>query len=396
MITRGLIAALGVSQLVCWGVTYYLVAVFGTPIARETGWSLTLVHAGFSVALVVMGLVSGVVGRHVDRRGGRAVMSAGSILGALGCLGLAGSHHLATYFLSWVVLGLAMRMTLYDAAFATLARIGGSQARRPISQITLLGGLASTVLWPIGEALIGALGWRWALVCYAGLALATLPLHLMIPSKRFAQPVADGPAVTAPLANTPRRRIGAGVLFAALVTLSSFLNSAMSAHMIAILSGLGMAGALAVWTATLRGVGQSSARLCEILFGRRLDPLALGILATAILPFAFWLGFFSGTSLAAGIGFALLYGAGNGLVTIVRGTQPLVLFDPASYGAIAGRLIGPSFFLSACAPIAYAFVIERYGNAAALGLSTGVAVAVAACAVALWAIMRWPVVKPAP
>ena len=216
----------------------------------------------------------------------------------------------------------------------------------------------------------------------------------MIPSGTFAEGAAAGPAPKREVAKMPRRRIGPGILFAALVTLSSFLNSAMSAHMIAILSGLGMAGALAVWTATLRGVGQSAARLCEILFGRRLDPLALGILATAILPFAFGLGFLSGTSLAAGIGFALLYGAGNGLVTIVRGTQPLILFDPASYGAIVGRLIGPSFFLSACAPIVYAFIIERYGDAAALGLSTGVAVTVAACAFALWAMYRRPAATP--
>lgn len=387
MISRGLIWSLGASQLVCWGISYYLIAVFGEPIAQETGWSLPLVHGGFSAAIVVMGLVSPFVGRAIDRHGGRPVMVAGSVLIALSCAGLALSRDVVTYYAAWLGLGLAMRMSLYDAAFATLARIGGRAARRPISQITLLGGLASTALWPIGQALSQAFGWRTALLVYAGLALATVPLHLVIPAVgRAADAPASGPPLpeTAPLAGSPAEKRVAGALYASGLMLTTFLASAMSAHQIALLTGLGLATASAVWVSTLRGVGQSAARLCEILFGGRLDPLALGLLATALLPLGFGAAFWAGGSLAAALAFSLLYGAGNGLGTIVRGTQPLVLFDPAVYGQLVGRLGTPSFFVAAAAPIAFASVVERYGERAALALALAVAAAACLCAGALW------------
>ncbi len=387
MITRRVVWALGVSQLTLWGVSYYLVAVFGGPIGQETGWSRTTIFGGFSAALVVMGLASPFIGRLVDWRGGRLVMSAGSILTALALLAMAASWNLASFYAAWILLGLAMRMTLYDAAFAALARLGGPSARGPISQITLLGGLASTVLWPVGQALVEGLGWRGGLVVYAGFALATLPLHLAIPADRYVA-VAGAAAPVAPRAVTQRQRLQAGFLYAAGVTLTSVLNSAMSAHMIAILSGLGMAAGVAVWIASLRGIGQSAARLGEVLFGRRFDPLALGFLAGGLLPLGFVAGLLSGTSLAAGIAFALLYGAGNGLTTIVRGTQPLVLFDPSSYGEIVGRLLGPSFFLAALAPTAFALIMDRFGEAAALVVSATIAALAAACAAALWALFR--------
>lgn len=395
MITRGLIWALGVSQLVCWGISYYLIAVFGEPIAQETGWSLPLVHGGFSAAIVVMGLVSPAVGRGIDRHGGRPVMVTGSVLIALSCTGLAYARDLWTYYAAWLGLGLAMRMSLYDAAFATLARIGGRAARRPISQITLLGGLASTALWPIGQALSERYGWRNALLVYAGLALATVPLHLVIPAVRRVDGIATTPTAGVPArATTQADQRVARILFAASLMLTTFLASAMSAHQIALLAGLGLAATSAVWVSTLRGVGQSAARLCEILFGRRLDPLALGILAAGLLPVAFAFGYGAGASLTAALAFSLLYGAGNGLGTIVRGTQPLVLFDPAAYGSLVGRLASPSFFVAAAAPIAFATIIEHFGERAALSLALAVGALALAFAVALWWRFRDPPVTP--
>lgn len=383
MITRRLVWALGLSQLLCWGVSYYLAALFAFPVAAETGWTPALVYGGFSAAIVVMGLVSGLVGRAIDRWGGRPVMTAGSCLMALAILGLALSHGLLAYYAAWLCLGLAMRMSLYDAAFAALARIGGGEARRPISQITLLGGLASSALWPVGQALIDAVGWRGALVAYAGLALLTAPLHLLIPSDRHDPERAGGPSVVAPLARTRGDQLVSGTLFAAGLMLTTFLASAMSAHQIGILTGLGLATGVAVWVSTLRGVGQSAARLCEILFGRRLDPLALGVLATALTPIGFLFAYWGGVSAAAALAFSVLFGAGNGLTTIVRGTQPLVLFDPAIYGSLVGRLVGPSFFVSAAAPVTVALVIDRWGEVAAIHLSMAVGLGALLCAVAL-------------
>lgn len=388
MIRPRLVWALGFSQLIIWGVTYYQVAIFGEPIVRETGWSRTFVFGGFSVALVVMGLVSGRIGRLIDQVGGRRVMAIGSVLGAAGNLILAAASHPAVYYAGWFVLGLAMRMSLYDAAFASLARVGGPAARRPIAQITLLGGLASTVMWPVGQLLLAQFGWRWALVGFAAFALATLPLHLMIPPEKHVAPPVSDRARTAPRADTSARQMRAGLLYAAIVTLTSALNSAMSAHMIAILSALGVAAGIAVAIGTLRGIGQSASRFAEIAFGKSLDPMALGLLATGLIPIGFVIGLWSGEIAWAGIAFALLYGAGNGLVTIIRGTQPLVLFDPAAYGAIVGRLIGPSFYVSALAPALFAWLIETYGPRSALHLSTAIAALAFGASLWLWLAFR--------
>jgi hypothetical protein len=384
LITRWLVLWLGLSQLICWGISYYLIGGFGDMIAADLGWSRSLVFGGFSAALVVMSLVSSMTGRFIDRHGGRVVMTAGSCLLALGCVGLSLAHDVVTYYAAWMVLGLAMRATLYDAAFASLARIGGPQARRPISQITLLGGLASTTFWPIGNALASLFGWRGAVLAYAGFALMTIPLHLAIPN---AQELAAKPALSA--SPGPARKAGgsgrflAALLYAGTAAFANVLNSGMSAHMIPILAGLGLAASVAVWIATLRGIGQSAARLCEILFGKKLDPFDLNLGACLALPVSFIAGLWSGTSIAAAIVFALVYGAGNGLLTITRGTLPLLLFEPREYGTIVGRLLAPSFLLSAAAPLAYASLIESFGERAALELSLALALGVFGCALVL-------------
>jgi hypothetical protein len=283
-----------------------------------------------------------------------------------------------------------MRLTLYEAAFAALARIGGAQARGPIAQVTLFGGLASTTFWPIGHALAQFAGWRGAVFAYAGFALLTLPLHLAIPDTRHddGDRNAAAPSLPPP-AGRQRDEIVAGSFYAVVATLVSFLNSGMSAEMIPILAGLGIAAAAAVWIATLRGVGQSLSRLSEVLFSGHVHPLNLNLLAAVILPLSFAIGLFS-QYLAAALAFAFLYGAGNGIATITRGTLPLVLFDYRRYGALTGRLLMPSFFLAALAPTGYAYVIERFGKSGALDFSLILAAASLAASIGLRAMFLPP------
>jgi MFS family permease len=385
VIVRKTVLCLGLSQLILWGITYYLIGGFGELIVADLNWSRDAVYGGFAVALVVMGLTSPVAGRAIDRHGGRKIMILGSLISALGCFGLALSHDLLSYYASWIVLGFAMRLTLYDAAFAALARIGGPQARKPMAQITLLGGLASTTFWPIGHILSEYLGWRGAVFAYAGIALATVPLHLALPNERHETRPADHAATppSRPLAVTKRQIVIASALYMVVTATTNFLNAGMSAQMIAILSGLGLAASAAVWISTLRGIGQSAARLCEVLFGQRIHPLTLDVIATAILPFCFIVGLFSSHSAEAAIAFALLYGIGNGLITITRGTLPLVLFDHRTYGTFVGQLIAPSFLFSAAAPITYAAVMDRFGPHAALYLSAALATITLLAALAL-------------
>ncbi len=375
MILARTVFCLGLGQLISWGISYYLIGVFGEAIAAEFGWGRDVVYGGFALALLVMGATSSLVGRLIDRHGGRKVMIAGSLLIAASCAGLALCRGLPGYFAASACLGLAMRLTLYDAAFAALVRIAGPAARGPIAQITLLGGLASSVFWPLGHVLAGHFGWRGALLVYAGIALATIPLHLATPNHRLEDaPTRNATPQPAPLAVSRRDLALAGGLFALITTLANFLNAAMSSQMIVILSGLGLALSASVWIATLRGIGQSLARLCEVLFGRRVPPVALNLFACALMPLAFVAGLFSGASSAAAMTFAFVYGAMNGLLTITRGTLPLVLFDHRTYGSFVGRLIAPSFIVSAAAPLVYAIVIARFGEAAALYVSIAIAV----------------------
>lgn len=390
MIGRSSVFCLGLAQLISWGVAYYLIGVFGDAIAADLGWSREIVHGGFSAALLVMGLSSPLAGTLIDRHGGRRIMMGGALLNAAGCICLALCHGLALYYFAWVLLGLGMRLTLYDAAFAALARIGGPEARRPMSQITLLGGLASTIFWPIGFVLTDFLGWRAALGVYAAFALSTMALLIGLPDDRFDAHAPRSEPIPAPLAITDRERMIAGGLYALIVTLANFLAAGLSAHMIPILAGLGVAAGSAVLVSSLRGIGQSLARLCEVLFGRRIHPLALNVLATWMLPFCFAAGLWSGESVTAALVFAFFYGAGNGLLTITRGTLPLALFDYRTYGSFVGRLLTPSFLISAAAPLIYAAAISRWGASAALYLSLAVGTCALLAALGLRHVFRNP------
>src|SRR5579863_9244727 len=133
MIGKRTVVCLGLSQLICWGVSYYLIGIFGDLMAADLAWSRPLIYGGFSAALVVMGLSSPLIGGLIDRHGGRRVMTAGSLLTAASIAGIALSRGVLGYYAAWLGLGFAMRLTLYEAAFATLARIGGPAARRPIA-----------------------------------------------------------------------------------------------------------------------------------------------------------------------------------------------------------------------------------------------------------------------
>jgi len=143
--------ALGITQITAWGTSFYCLGVLAKPIANETGWANSTIFLGFSVALVVMGLISAWVGRLIDRMGARAVMSIGTVIVSAGLLGLSQVRDVATYLAAWAVLGVGMRCCLYDAAFAALVQAVPSRGRLAISYLTLYGAYASTVFWVIGH-----------------------------------------------------------------------------------------------------------------------------------------------------------------------------------------------------------------------------------------------------
>ena len=370
------ICGLGLTQIIGWGTTYYMLGALSQDIAASTGWSGTLIFGAFSAALLLSGLISRRGGRLIDKVGGRRVMMAGSLCAAAGLAVIGLFPHPVTYVAGWLLLGLAMRFATYDAAFASLTQIVGQGARRAISYLTLFGGLASTVFWPVSHYLALGIGWADTLLVYAALNLfVCLPIHWAVlqaaGGDRPAESVAMAPA--AHLAGG--ERLKAIVLFATAIALNGLVFSAISAHSVPLFQGLGFRGDEAVFMAALIGPAQVASRLGEIMMGRRLSPMQLGLIAFGLLPVAVGLFALMGFSWPAAILFAVLYGASNGLVTIAKGAVPLMLFGTKGYGEVLGVISAPNLILNAAAPLLFALLLGMVSPQVSLLIAGGAALA---------------------
>jgi len=378
------VAVLGVTQILAWGTLFYTPVLMLPRLAADRGFTATLAMAGFSAGLLVAGFVARYVGILIDLYGGHRVMPVGSLLGALGLLGLAYAADPLSYFAVWVVLGAAMAASLYDPAFATLGRIFGARARQPITALTLAGGFASTVSWPATQALLDALGWRGTYLFYAALlAGIAAPLHWLALPRRRAEPETRlaGPAEPAPALFPARSR--AFVLVAAAFAAYAFVPSGLSAHLLAVFSRHGIDPGTVVVIGALFGPAQVTARICEFAFARNVHPLWVVRLALSVLVAAFVLLALFGFSIPAAAAFAILFGAANGLITIARGTVPLALFGAAGYGRLIGRIAGPSLLMQGVAPLVLAFVIEHGSDPLALLLAAGLTLIALICFIVL-------------
>jgi predicted MFS family arabinose efflux permease len=360
---------LGITQIVGWGTTYYTPTVLAPATMAETGWSKTFVYMAFSWSLLFGAVLAAPAGRLIDRVGGRLAMSAGSVLAALGCVVQASASAPWAFVVSWTILGGAMRLMLYEPAFATLTHVAGRDARRYISYLTIPGGFASSVFWPIGYVLAQEIGWRNTLYVFAALnLLVCLPLHLLLPvHKAHEASGASGaaPAATSAILTGPAR--AQAVLFLTLaLALNQFVFSALSAHFVTIFTALGLAASVVVAIAALKGAAQVAGRLWEIFHGRKFPAMVVGLVATGLLPLAF-LPLPLGVTVTTLLAFTLLYGASNGLVTIVRGAVPLELFGTQGYGQLLGRMTGPGLVMAAIAPGAFAGLTDLFGVGVALG-----------------------------
>ena len=371
------ICGLGLTQIIGWGTTYYMLGALSQDIAQSTGWSGSLIFGAFSAALLLSGIISRHGGRLIDRIGGRRVMIAGSIFAAAGLALMGSAPHPATYVIGWLLLGLAMRFATYDAAFASLTQIVGHGARRAISYLTLFGGLASTVFWPVSHYLALNIGWAHTLLVYAALNLfICLPIHWGVLHAAKGEHEAEQPAEAQLTAHAGGRgRLVAITLFAAALALNGLVFSAISAHAVPLFQGLSFAGDEAVFMAALIGPSQVASRMGEILMGRRLTPMQLGLIAFGLLPVAIGLFALLGFSWPAAIVFAVLYGASNGLVTIAKGAVPLSLFGTRGYGEVLGVISAPNLILNAAAPLLFALLLDAVSAQASLLIAGGAALA---------------------
>lgn len=361
------VPVLGLTQIIAWGSTFYAIAVLKPFVAAETGWSPVAVVAGISVALGVGGIAAPAVGRAIAARGGRLIMAAGSVVTSLALAGIWFAHDTTTWLLLWAVVGVAQAMTLYDAAFATLAEVFGARARVAITALTLFGGFASTVFWPLTFYLNELVGWRETYLIYGALnLLVCAPLHAFaLPRTGAATAIAGAADGTAERAADGTASLLAphGLPFALLAigfSINAFFMSAFAIHLVGMLERIGLAAGAAVAAGALVGPSQVAGRLAEFVFARKRHPLEVALVTMILMPAAFVLLAVGGAAVAAA--FAIGYGISQGLLTIVRGTVPLALFGSAGYAIVLGRLAAPVLVAQAVAPVVFGYALEAAGT----------------------------------
>ena len=388
---RNTIPILAITQVIAWGTLYYAFAILAADIQRELGWRAETVFGAFSWCLLVGGLVSAPVGMLLDRFGGRFVMGAGSLLCGLGFILLSQAQQMLTYYIAWTLLGVSIAATLYEAAFATINHQYGLSARKAISTLTLFGGFASTAFWPLTLKLNTLIGWRDTYLWYAALQLCIcLPLHLMLRASAPRAPYVPGAAsVRSDFTLREALRHPAFWTLAFAFSANSFIFSALSVHLIPILTRFGHPIDTVVFMAALIGPMQVAGRIGEMTVGRRLRPQTVGKITFALLPAALLALLFFGTRQWAMALFCTCYGLSNGILTIVRGTVPQAMFGTRNYGAISGAMAGPSMLSKAAGPLAVAAIIQ-YNPSPVLLFSVLFAFAVASLLCYLMAVRTTP------
>ena len=380
---RRLTLILGVTQLVVWGLTYYVPSVMTGPVAAGLGVGAASVLGGFSLALLAAGLASPLACKTIDRVGGRAVMAGGTAMQALGLLLMAASPGLWCWYLGWGVTGLGMACGLYDAAFATAGRALGAAARPTITGITMIGGFASTLGWPLGAWLVPWLGWRETLAVYAAILLCfNLPLLLLLPRGVPLPVVATRSQVDAAVSGR-----GAFACIAAFFTVRAGIGTVISVSAPILLVGMGLSQVAAIGLVSLIGPAQVAMRVVQAALGRHWSPAAVAWIGALLFPIVGFPLAFAGPGWVelAALLFVLGYGASNGILTISRGTLPLHLFGPVGYAVRIGRLALPVMLAQAAAPLVSGPMVESWPAwGVFLALAVASVVASAGLAPLLW------------
>ena len=376
------VIALGSEQTLAWGSTYYLPAILAAPMANELGVSTGTVFGAFSAALVVAAVLGPMAGRRIDLCGGRDVLTVSSLVFAVGLAMLGVARGTGMLFAGWLIIGVGMAMGLYEAAFSTLAGIYGRKARSAITGITLIAGLASTICWPISAYLEAEIGWRMVCLFWAAAHLVIgLPLNrFFVPPGKQPIPSATNEATRADISGPPGLQSHAMALLALVFAVTWFTSTAMAAHLPRLLQEAGASAPAAVAAAALVGPAQVAGRLLEFVVLQRFNPLLSARLAAIAHPLGALAIMIFGAP--AALVFTVLHGAGNGILTIAKGTLPLAIFGSPGYGFRQGVLMVPARFGQAGAPFLFALLMERYG-ASALLLSIALGLAGLAALLAL-------------
>lgn len=365
--------AAGGNQLINWGISFYLPGTFARAIALDTGWMPTYIYFGLTLAMLMMAVVSPWVARLLAQFGGQRVVVGGTLMIAAGCFIMSASHTLVGWYTVWLITGCGMRLALYDGLFSALVNLYGQRARLAISRVTLAGGLASALFWPLGESLLTVIHWRDALLVYSLLGVCSALLLWWMPNQKPPFSAAHRPIQS----SARERRIG--LLYALLIALVTFISNGTSTHLPEFIANHGLPVAIGM----LWGIGQTGARFLEVASGSALTPMRLTLVTTLLIPFCFALGMSSGYTLWAATGFVFGYGAINGLTTVFKATLPLQLFSAEEYARRTGTLLIPAQLLAAASPFSYAWLNQTVGIQGSLAISAALAIIVAGLAVSI-------------
>jgi predicted MFS family arabinose efflux permease len=359
-----IILALGTTQTLAWASSYYLPAILADPIGRDLGVSSNWIFGAFSASLVLSALLGPRVGRQIDLVGGRQVLCLSNLTLAAGLALLGFSYSIPVLVIAWLLLGIGMGFGLYDAAFAALGRIYGDTARGAITGITLLAGFASTVGWPLTALGLEKIGWRETCLAWAA-------AHLLIglPINFFMLPAVQGAKAAVAASVKPHIPIDRTMILLAFAFAAAWsVTGAMAAHLPRILEATGATALQAVAAGALIGPAQVLARIVEASLLSRYHPLVSTRLACITHPI--------GAAIVALVGgpaasvFAIFHGAGNGILTIARGTLPLAMFGPENYGYRLGIIGAPARMAQAAAPLAFGLLIDTMGSRVLIVSST--------------------------
>ncbi|KAA0699885.1 MFS transporter [Neorhizobium sp. P12A] len=363
------VLALGLTQIIGYGTLYYSFSILAPDMARQFAWSREWVFGALSAALLVGGLTAPWLGVLFDRIGAGRAMTIGSLVAALALTVCAFAPNRAVYVVALIAVEVAANLVQYGAAFALLVQIRPHVASRSITYLTLIAGFASTIFWPVTTALHAYLSWQSVYLVFAALNLfICLPTHawLSLGPTTFRAVVSTVSPRLEGILPPSQRRIG----FAVMVTgfsLMSLVSSAVLVHLVPLLSGLGL-GATAALVGTLFGPSQVASRLINMVFGKNLPAVHLAVIAAMLIPGGVLVLLLSAPSVAGAMLFAVIFGMGNGLLSIVSGTLPLHLFGSDGYGKLQGKTMAARLILSALAPFVLAFAMAKIGIALSLGL----------------------------
>ncbi|WP_159012708.1 MFS transporter [Bradyrhizobium sp. S69] len=350
------ILALGTTQTLAWASSMYLPAILADPIARDLGVSSNWVFGAFTVALVLAALLGPRIGREIDLVGGRSVLSISNLVLAAGLVLLGLTSSIPLLVIAWLLLGVGMALGLYDAAFAALGRIYGDAARGAITGITLIAGFASTVGWPLTAWGLHTIGWRET--CFAWAAAQIL---IGLPINWWMLPVVTGAKAVVKNSVKPHIPIDRTMILLAFAFAAAWsVTGAMAAHLPRIVEAAGASTSQAVFAGAMIGPAQVLARIAEAGFLSRYHPVASTRLACLTHPIGAAILALAGGG-AASV-FAIFHGAGNGILTIARGTLPLAIFGAENYGYRLGIIGAPARMAQAVAPLAFGLLIDTMGS----------------------------------